>query len=74
MVCRKLRLNIIIINCRFSYCGICCLALLNRLEKINVSKAVSYVVSCKNLDGGFGCVPGAESHAGQSMLSSSDIK
>jgi hypothetical protein len=33
-----------------------------------VEKAVSYIVSCKNLDGGFGCTPGGESHAGQSML------
>ena len=29
---------------------------------------MNYVVSCKNVDGGFGCTPGAESHAGQSML------
>ncbi|EOA32586.1 hypothetical protein CARUB_v10015879mg, partial [Capsella rubella] len=28
-------------------------------------KAVDYIVSCKNQDGGFGCTPGAESHAGQ---------
>ncbi|KAJ8633319.1 hypothetical protein MRB53_026655 [Persea americana] len=27
--------------------------------------AVNYIVSCKNLDGGFGCTPGGESHAGQ---------
>ncbi|KAG7531003.1 PFTB repeat [Arabidopsis suecica] len=33
--------------------------------KINVKKAVDYIVSCKNMDGGFGCTPGAESHAGQ---------
>ena len=33
-----------------------------------MEKAVKYIVSCKNLDGGFGCTPGAESHAGQSML------
>ena len=32
-----------------------------------MEKAVNYIVSCKNLDGGFGCIPGAESHAGQSM-------
>lgn len=54
--------------CRFSYIAICCLSLLQCLDKINVEKAVNYIVSCKNLDGGFGCTPGAESHAGQSML------
>lgn len=53
---------------RFSYLAICCLSLLHQLDKINVEKAVKYIVSCKNLDGGFGCTPGGESHAGQSML------
>ena len=32
---------------------------------IDIHKAVDYVLSCRNFDGGFGCVPGAESHAGQ---------
>ncbi|XP_062080945.1 geranylgeranyl transferase type-2 subunit beta 1-like [Humulus lupulus] len=50
---------------RFSYIAICCLALVHQLNKINVEKAVKYIVSCKNLDGGFGCTPGGESHVGQ---------
>lgn len=54
--------------CRFSYIAICCLAILHRLDRINVEKAVNYIVSCKNLDGGFGCTLGGESHAGQSMF------
>lgn len=54
--------------CRFSYCAICCLSLLGRLSKINVEKAVNFIVSCKNLDGGFGSIPGGESHAGQSIV------
>lgn len=32
---------------------------------MNVDKAVEYVVSCMNFDGGFGCRPGSESHSGQ---------
>ena len=32
---------------------------------IDVHKAVRYILSCRNFDGGFGSVPGAESHAGQ---------
>lgn len=52
----------------FSYIAICCLSLLRRLEKINVENAVKYIVSCKNLDGGFGSTPGGESHAGQSKI------
>ncbi|GAY35864.1 hypothetical protein CUMW_278860, partial [Citrus unshiu] len=53
------------VDTRFSYIAICCLSILQRLDKINVDKAVEYIVSCKNLDGGFGCTPGGESHAGQ---------
>ena len=28
-------------------------------------RAVDFVLSCMNFDGGFGCAPGAESHGGQ---------
>ena len=52
---------------RFSYI-VCYLSILHCPDKINVEKAVSYILSCKNLDGGFGCTPGGKSHAGQSML------
>jgi geranylgeranyl transferase type-2 subunit beta len=35
-------------------------------ETIDIHKAVRYIMSCRNnFDGGFGAVPGAESHAGQ---------
>ncbi|KAG6661314.1 hypothetical protein CIPAW_03G164900 [Carya illinoinensis] len=53
------------VDTRFSYIALCCLSILHRLDKINVEKAVSYIVSCKNLDGGFGITPGGESHEGQ---------
>ena len=33
-----------------------------------MDKAVKYIISCQNMDGGFGCTPGGESHAGQSTL------
>ncbi len=36
-----------------------------RLEAVDVEKAVQYVMACMNFDGGFGRVPGSESHAGQ---------
>ena len=35
------------------------------LDAIDVDKAVQYVLSCMNFDGGFGCRPGSESHSGQ---------
>lgn len=37
----------------------------NRLDAINIDKAVEFVLSCQNFDGGFGCRPGSESHSGQ---------
>ena len=36
-----------------------------KLDAIDVDKAVEFVLSCMNFDGGFGCRPGSESHAGQ---------
>ncbi|KAF6142304.1 hypothetical protein GIB67_022917 [Kingdonia uniflora] len=53
------------VDTRFSYIAVSCLSLLHCLDKINVAKAVNYIVSCQNSDGGFGCTPGGESHAGQ---------
>jgi len=54
------------IDTRFSYCALQTLALLGSLHEVDVDRAVDYLVSCRNkMDGGFGCVPGAESHAGQ---------
>ncbi|TKC38510.1 hypothetical protein EI555_004739, partial [Monodon monoceros] len=35
------------------------------LDAIHVEKAIEFVLSRMNFDGGFGCRPGSESHAGQ---------
>eukprot|EP01031_Cornospumella_fuschlensis_P042928 gene42928-52455_t len=55
------------IDTRFSYCALSIMSLLGCLHDgtIDVQKAVDFVSSCQNFDGGFGAVPGAESHAGQ---------
>ena len=60
------------VDTRFSYCALSCLSLLGRLPArghrgglVDVDKAVEFVARCGNFDGGFGCVPGAESHGGQ---------
>jgi geranylgeranyl transferase type-2 subunit beta len=59
------------IDTRFSYCSVACLSLLlggggDKLSSvIDTQKAVDFIVQCMNFDGGFGSVPGAESHAGQ---------
>lgn len=53
------------IDTRFSYCAVAVLKLLNKLDPnyINLKTATEYVLSCQNFDGGFGGIPGAESHA-----------
>lgn len=50
---------------RFLYGALNALSLLGLMELIDVPKAVTYVKSCENFDGGYGICPGAESHAGQ---------
>ena len=42
-----------------------CVFFQGRLDELDVNKAVQFVVKCMNFDGGFGRVPGSESHAGQ---------
>ncbi|CAM9372083.1 unnamed protein product [Ectocarpus sp. 12 AP-2014] len=55
------------VDTRFSYCALSSMAILGQLDsgKIDVKKAAEFVGRCRNFDGGFGCIPGAESHAGQ---------
>jgi len=41
--------------------------LLGRIDELQVDKAVAWIDRCKNFDGAYGCIPGAESHAGQTF-------
>lgn len=51
------------IDTRFSCCALATLKLLNRLDAIDLDKAVDFVLACRNeIDGGFGRMPGSESH------------
>lgn len=50
---------------RFLYGALNALSLLGLLPLVDVSKAVTYIQSCANFDGGYGVRPGAESHSGQ---------
>lgn len=43
------------------------LSLLGRLSDLDIEKTAGYIVKCRNFDGGFGAVMGAESHAGQGV-------
>lgn len=50
---------------RFLYGAFNALSLLSLLHLVDVDKAVAYIQSCANFDGGYGMRPGAESHGGQ---------
>ncbi|KAF2669719.1 type II protein geranylgeranyltransferase beta subunit [Microthyrium microscopicum] len=50
---------------RFLYNALNSLSLLGKLNLVDVPLAVKYIDSCSNADGGYGTVPGAESHSGQ---------
>ncbi|KAI9745428.1 MAG: hypothetical protein M1818_000962 [Claussenomyces sp. TS43310] len=50
---------------RFLGAALNALSLLHMLNLVDVPKAVSYIASCANFDGGYGICPGAESHSGQ---------
>lgn len=56
------------IDTRFSYCAVASLALLGQLDALDQSLAAEYIGRCRNFDGGFGMVQGAESHAAQGAL------
>lgn len=56
------------IDTRFTYCAVACLSLLGQLDKLDADKTVAWLEKCKNHDGGFGMVQGAESHAAQGKL------
>lgn len=52
------------VDTRFTFCALAALRLLNRMEAINLEKAVQFIMDCNNqIDGGFGSKPGSESHA-----------
>ena len=51
------------VDTRFSYCAVSILSLLNSLDEIDRGLARDFVLSCQNIDGAFGAVPLAESHA-----------
>ncbi|KAI5961858.1 BET2 [Candida pseudojiufengensis] len=53
------------IDTRFTYTAISALSLLDELTKEITNPATEFTLKCFNFDGGFGLVPGSESHAAQ---------
>jgi geranylgeranyl transferase type-2 subunit beta len=62
------------VDTRFSYSALSALKLLGRLDLIDREKARDYILSCKNIDGAFGGVPDAESHAAYTFCSIGALK
>ena len=53
---------------RYCFCALAIFKLLGCLPLLpNLSRTIAYILRCQNVDGGFGAVPGAESHAGQTF-------
>lgn len=61
------------IDTRFLYSAVNALSLIGQLHLLDVEKTVGYIKQCKNFDGGFGSVAGAESHAAQGMSTLASI-
>lgn len=53
------------VDTRFVYAALSGLSILGQLTQEVVNPAVSFILKCQNFDGGFGMVPGGESHAAQ---------
>jgi len=50
---------------RFVYCAAAICSMLDDWTGMNKLKAKEYIFNCQSYDGGFGMVPGSESHASQ---------
>lgn len=56
------------VDTRFTYTAVSALSLLDELTLDIVDPAVDFIMKCLNFDGGFGLVPGSESHAAQAFV------
>ncbi|CCG83254.1 Type-2 proteins geranylgeranyltransferase subunit beta [Taphrina deformans PYCC 5710] len=57
------------IDMRINYAATQALALVHRLDALDTHALQRYVLGCRNFDGGFGMVPGGESHAAHAFTS-----
>ncbi|CAK9291337.1 unnamed protein product [Gordionus sp. m RMFG-2023] len=59
---------------RFVYCASAICHLLDDWSHIDASQMISFIMSCKSYEGGFGQVPGAESHGGSTFCAVASLK
>ncbi|ERN07816.1 hypothetical protein AMTR_s00012p00169450 [Amborella trichopoda] len=59
---------------RFVFCAAAISSMLNDWSGLNKIKAKDYILSCQSYDGGFGLIPGAESHGGATYCAISALR
>ncbi|WCJ19586.1 Geranylgeranyl transferase type-1 subunit beta [Euphorbia peplus] len=59
---------------RFMYCAAAICFMLEDWSGMDKEKAKEYIVNCQSYDGGFGMVPGAESHGGGTYCAVASLK
>lgn len=52
------------LDLRFNYCAVQSMCLIGKREQLDTDQITQYICSCQNIDGGFGSIPGSESHSG----------
>ncbi|KAL8247693.1 hypothetical protein R6Q59_008909 [Mikania micrantha] len=59
---------------RFVYCAAVISSLLDNWSGIDKEKAKNYILSCQSYDGGFGLIPGQESHGGATYCAVASLR
>ncbi|CAA0836775.1 Geranylgeranyl transferase type-1 subunit beta [Striga hermonthica] len=59
---------------RFVYCAAAICSMLNNWSGMDREKAKEYIINCQSYDGGFGLIPGSESHGGATYCAVASLK
>ncbi|KAF3433729.1 hypothetical protein FNV43_RR24832 [Rhamnella rubrinervis] len=59
---------------RFIYCAAAICSLLENWSGMDREKAKEYILNCQSYDGGFGLIPGAESHGGATYCAVASLR
>lgn len=59
---------------RFVYCAAAICSLLDDWSGMDKEKAKQYIISCQSYDGGFGLIPGSESHGGATYCAVASLR
>ncbi|PIN20832.1 Protein geranylgeranyltransferase Type I, beta subunit [Handroanthus impetiginosus] len=59
---------------RFVFCAAAICSMLKNWSGMDRAKAKEYIINCQSYDGGFGLIPGAESHGGATYCAVASLK